>query len=127
VAELIAERYNSQLFRLYLVRLLLVSQNDHSYSASGLAKENCMKSNPWAIAALLVVLLLGIALGQHWDNRAMAQAPEAGNILRYQISAYAGPSDGGVHHGCYLVDTRTGQVWHTAAGVGRRDVSPAVQ
>ena len=86
-----------------------------------------MKSNPWTVVGLLVVLLLGIAIGQHWDNRAMAQAPEAESVLRYQISAYAGPSGrGSVQHGCYIVDTRTGQVWHTLAGGGRQDVSAAL-
>ena len=87
-----------------------------------------MKSNPWTIVGLLVVLLLGIAIGQQWDNRAMAQAPEPGNVLRYQISAYAGPAGSGdVHHGCYIVDTRTGQVWHVLAGGGRQEVSAALQ
>jgi hypothetical protein len=91
-------------------------------------KENLMKRNLWTIVGLLVVLLLGMAIGQHWDNRAMAQAPEAGSDLRYQISAYAGPVGGGnLQHGCYLVDTHTGQVWHVLAGVNRRDVSPAIR
>jgi hypothetical protein len=87
-----------------------------------------MKPNPWTIVSLLVVLLLGIAIGQHWDNRAQAQAPEASSVLRFQISAYGGPTaNGSVHHGCYLVDTRTGQVWHTSAGAGRQEVSPAMR
>ncbi len=85
-----------------------------------------MKPNPWTMVGLLVVLLVGIAIGQLWDNRAMAQAPEPGNVLRYQISAYAGQRDGDVHHGCYVVDTRTGQVWHVLAGGGRQEVSAAL-
>jgi hypothetical protein len=89
-----------------------------------------MKPNPWTIIGLLVVLILGIAIGQHWDNRAQAQEPNQVQlgVLRYQISAYGGPTaNGSVHHGCYVVDTRTGQVWHTSAGAGRQDVSPAVR
>ena len=75
-----------------------------------------MKPNSWTIVGLLVVLLVGIVFGQQWDNRAMAQAPDPGNVLRYQISAY----------GCYIVDTRTGQVWHVLAGGGRQEVSAAL-
>jgi hypothetical protein len=89
-----------------------------------------MKSNLWTIGGLLAVLLLGIAIGHHWDNRAQAQVPDKPqlSVLRYQISAYGGPTaNASVHHGCYLVDTRTGQVWHTLAGGKTQEVSPAMR
>jgi hypothetical protein len=35
---------------------------------------------------------------------------------RFQISAYGSATPGGVHHGCYIVDTQTGKVWHALSG-----------
>jgi hypothetical protein len=74
--------------------------------------------NRCTVATLFALLLIVIAVGHGWNNAAVAQAPAAaGSVLRYQISAYAGQTaGGGVHHGCYIVDTTTGQVWHTRAG-----------
>jgi hypothetical protein len=43
---------------------------------------------------------------------------QAASSPRYQISSYAGvvQGRGNVHHGCYVVDTTTGAVWHVAKG-----------
>ena len=35
---------------------------------------------------------------------------------RYQVSAYAGPKYQGMGHGCYVVDTVTGELWHVREG-----------
>jgi len=40
----------------------------------------------------------------------------AGAASRYQVSAYAGGVGEDVHHGCYIVDTRTGELWHARLG-----------
>lgn len=83
-----------------------------------------MVTKRWTFAVLLVGLLLGVVVGQNWDSFANAQAPAAAkSVLRYQISAYAGTTSGAVHHGCYIVDTTTGQVWHTRAGGTAEQVS----
>jgi hypothetical protein len=79
-------------------------------------------------ALLLVGVIVGwAASGVDWSREAIAQeknvdtfsdqesrerrfvAPVTG---RYEISAYGSPSG----HGCYRVDTVTGNVWHIANG-----------
>jgi hypothetical protein len=87
-----------------------------------------MKSQWQAVATLAVVVLLVIALGHLWNNSAQAQAGggAAATTPRYQISAYASPRSGGVvHHGCYIVDSTSGQIWHTRAGGEVEKVSEA--
>jgi len=46
-----------------------------------------------------------------------------GSAARYQISAYAGTTGEDVHHGCYIVDTRTGHLWHSRLGGAAEKVS----
>jgi hypothetical protein len=80
-------------------------------------------------AALAVVGLTVAAFAQiASDQPANPQPAVAGQVLRYQISAYAGPGGGGsVHHGCYIVDTATGEVWHTRTGGTAEKVSGRLQ
>ena len=40
---------------------------------------------------------------------------DQGKIGRFQASAYGSPNG----HGCYIVDTTTGETWHVASGEGR--------
>jgi hypothetical protein len=83
-----------------------------------------MKANFWVVAVLFGFLVLVLSIGNVWNNPVSAQAPGAGAVLRYQISAYGGTTpNGSVHHGCYIVDTTTGQVWHTRAGGAAERVS----
>jgi hypothetical protein len=42
---------------------------------------------------------------------------------RFQISAYGGKSPQGEFHGCYTVDTATGELWVTAGGQPAKRVS----
>jgi hypothetical protein len=74
-----------------------------------------MKSKTSILLCLVLVATIGIfavdALSA--QGEADATAPAA---ARYQISAYAGTTGGSVHHGCYVVDTATGQLWHAHAG-----------
>ena len=87
-----------------------------------------MKSNAWVITGLLFAIALAFGLGQTLVGNSRAAEPEESNsVLRYQISAYAGTNPGGVHHGCYIVDTTTGQVWHTGVGGALQKVSAAPQ
>ena len=85
--------------------------------------------NRWTVAALLALLLVVASVAHLWNDSAVAQAPAAAaSVGRYQISAYAGPSGGGgVHHGCYIVDTATGTVWHTRSGGTVEKVSDNLQ
>ena len=83
-----------------------------------------MKSNAWVMMGLLFAVALAFGLGQSLVGNSRAAEPEKLNsVLRYQISAYAGVTPGGVHHGCYIVDTTTGQVWHAPAGGAIEKVS----
>ena len=82
-----------------------------------------MKSARWT-AAVLLLLLFGASLGAMlFDNPAVAQTGSATSAGRYQISAYAGTTADGLGHGCYIVDTTTGQVWHTRLGGSAENVS----
>ncbi len=68
-------------------------------------------------AGLFAAFVLGLATANLGPSTAaVAQAP--GNAAgRYQVSAYGATTGGGsVSHGCYLVDTATGQVWYASLG-----------
>jgi hypothetical protein len=86
-----------------------------------------MKSNAWIIGGLLLALVLAFGLGQSFTGSSLADEPQQRTVARYQISAYAGTTGAGVGHGCYIVDTTTGQVWHTLAGGTIQKVSGAPQ
>jgi hypothetical protein len=69
-------------------------------------------------AFLLIVLGFGLAVTLR-DQDAMAQpVADGGAAGRFQISAFAGSSPQGVFHGCYVIDTTTGKVWHVRSGAG---------
>ena len=67
-----------------------------------------------AIAA--VGLILGYILGSIEIIRPAQAQPADRSPSKYQISAYAGQGGEGVHHGCYVLDTTTGAVWHVLKG-----------
>ena len=48
--------------------------------------------------------------------RADAQAPAPAGTPRYQATAYAGVTGGSVSHGCYIIDTVTGDIWQAQLG-----------
>ena len=71
----------------------------------------------------------GFLAGNLLQAPVVAQAPppaaQVQSPARFQISAFAGPGqNGNVFHGCYTVDTATGELWITIpdqpakAGVG---------
>lgn len=83
-----------------------------------------VKATTWVVPAALVIFFCGLALGvMFFGNPAVAQTGSTSAAGRYQISAYAGSTNAGVGHGCYLVDTATGQVWHTRLGGSAEKVS----
>jgi hypothetical protein len=83
-----------------------------------------MKSSRSIVAVVLVSLLLGAGLSALFSgNPVEAQTKDAVSEGRYQISAYAGATREGVHHGCYIVDRTTGDVWHTRSGGTAEKVS----
>jgi len=83
-----------------------------------------MKSISYGVVMLLVGAALGLVgakLGP--EPNAFAQLGPVAPSPRFQISAYAGQTAQGVHHGCYILDTVTGQVWHTRLGGSAEKVS----
>jgi hypothetical protein len=74
-----------------------------------------------SVALLACGLVVGVWLaGGVAETRATAQVLP-GNTPRYQISAWGmghpmlPPGAGRGERGCYIVDTVTGQLWHSAA------------
>jgi hypothetical protein len=70
-------------------------------------------------ATLLVIVCIVVGFGSATlvhDKSANAQPAADRGASRYQISAFAGTTPQGVFHGCYVLDTTTGQVWHVRAG-----------
>jgi hypothetical protein len=67
------------------------------------------------VAILCAVIGFGSAAIVH-DKSANAQPAADRSAFRYQVSAYAGTTAQGVFHGCYVLDTTTGKVWHVRAG-----------
>lgn len=89
-----------------------------------------MRSTYWALGIVLLAFGLGFLLGSGiMEKSAVAQGqPAPGPIPpRFQISAYAGPVGAhnvtNVSHGCYIIDTVTGEVWHTRYGGKAEKVS----
>jgi hypothetical protein len=77
------------------------------------------------------MLLLGAVLGVivsvgPGGRRADAQQP-APAAARYQVSAYAGPSGQGFGHGCYILDTVTGELWQAQQGGRLQKVSEKIR
>jgi hypothetical protein len=76
-----------------------------------------MKPSCRAIVLTLVCAALGFGLGDAMRARlAFAQPVAEGGAPRFQLSAFAGDTADGVHHGCYVIETTTGQVWHVGLG-----------
>jgi hypothetical protein len=73
-----------------------------------------------ATAALFVGFLLGTNVT---DRTAVAQPRQNFGNGRFQISAYADTVGDNVHHGCYVMDSATGQVWHVLLGGNPEKVS----
>jgi hypothetical protein len=77
--------------------------------------EKTMNKRNHFVAVALICLLLGFVMrdttGEHSAN---AAPPEATGKLvgRFQISAHGT----GTSYGCYLVDTATGDLWHSGSG-----------
>jgi hypothetical protein len=86
-----------------------------------------------AIALVLLAIVLGGAVASGLAGReahAQAQQPVQINPVdpaRFQISAYAGPTKDGHGHGCYIIDTSTGEVWHALYGGQLEKVSGKVR
>ena len=58
-----------------------------------------------------VMFAAGFAIATMCQTRATAQPMQGPVAGRFQISAFAGQSGGSVFHGCYRVDTATGELW----------------
>ena len=57
---------------------------------------------------------------------AVAQQDQAPAVHHYQVSAFAGQAQNGdMGHGCYTIDTDTGEVWMSLAGGVPQKVSEA--
>jgi hypothetical protein len=76
-----------------------------------------MKKNLWpalVIAGLAVGFVVG---GGNVGKVARGQTPQddaAGAIpFRFQLHAWAHGSDNQGRHGCYILDTATGELWHS--------------
>jgi hypothetical protein len=63
-----------------------------------------------------MAFLSAMAIGALLSGDPAAAQSGSGPMTRYQISSYSGPTPQGVHHGCYVVDTLTGQLWHARLG-----------
>lgn len=75
---------------------------------------------------LFVVLLCGVCLGSIINLRADAQIQTTNTFSRYQVSAWAvpgTPTSPEPKHGCYILDTSTGALWHRAAAGNPHTVS----
>jgi hypothetical protein len=83
-----------------------------------------MKSTTWTVTVAWAAFLCGLVLGAMlFGNSAIAQNDSARTSGPYQISAYAGTTPEGVNHGCYIVDSSTGQVWYARLGGAAEKVS----
>ena len=66
-----------------------------------------------------VLVLCGVALGALLASLApaVAQPERAAPPPRLQVSAFAGQAvNGDMVHGCYTIDTTTGETWMSLAG-----------
>jgi hypothetical protein len=73
------------------------------------------KSASLVVLGLFLGLIASALFGEH-QSAAAADPPLASQTPRYQVSAYAGPHGNGFGHGCYIIDTTTGEVWQTGQG-----------
>lgn len=71
-----------------------------------------------AACGMTIVLFVGVVVGGVFPPRLHSADPVAAPTpvpSRYQISAYSGHSQpgGSTLHGAYIIDTHTGDVYHT--------------
>lgn len=81
-----------------------------------------MKTSRWWVVVLAVGLLVGSFVGNSIQTPAVIAQGDANpmNPGRFQISAWGAAYPGGygtqkMDHGCYIVDTTTGALWHAAS------------
>jgi hypothetical protein len=76
-----------------------------------------MRLSNRAVIIPLVCVAFGFVLsGFAPEPHVIAQTETNRALSRFQISAFAGQAGEHVHHGCYVVDTTTGKVWHVRSG-----------
>jgi hypothetical protein len=69
------------------------------------------------VALTFLGVVLGVLITSSFGARqAVAQQPVSVPLGRFHVSAYAGPTKDGYGHGCYIIDSATGEVWHTLHG-----------
>jgi len=82
-----------------------------------------MKTNPWPALLLLLGLVFGYVVGGgNLERTARGQAATPGPVAatsplpfpRYMIQAWAYGQHPNGAHGCYVVDTATGELWHAS-------------
>lgn len=74
------------------------------------------------VIVLAVGVLAGLWAGSSAPQAAAQAAPEP--QARYQVSAYAAQQGAGTFgHGCYILDTTTGELWHARSGGKTEKVS----
>ena len=79
-----------------------------------------------ALHAVLVLSGAGLGLLLASLAPAVAQQDRAPAVHHYQVSAIAGQApNGDMVHGCYTIDTTTGEVWMSLAGGVPQKVSEA--
>jgi hypothetical protein len=89
-----------------------------------------MKITSGIALTLLGVLLGAITTSSLGVRQAEAQPPRPGQIevpSRFQVSAYAAHTVGGIGHGCYIIDSATGELWHARSGGQLEKVSAKIR
>lgn len=74
-----------------------------------------------SLISVAAVLAIGFFLGSSVGPNASAQVAPPSPPARFQISAYAYPgnqTNAAAKHGCYILDTVTGTLWHSGPDSG---------
>ncbi len=84
------------------------------------------------ITSGIALTLLGVLLGALMTSglgvrQADAQQAAQAAPSRFQVSAYAGPTKEGFGHGCYIIDSATGELWHAHYGGKLEKVSDKIR
>lgn len=81
-----------------------------------------------SFALIAIGLILGMIINSEYGVRqADAQPPAQVTRSTFQISAYAGPNGDGFGHGCYILDSGTGELWHARHGGSLEKVSDKIR
>ena len=76
-----------------------------------------MTSRFTVIVVAAAALCVGLILGRNVSEETAVAQPRIGlGNGTFQISAYASTVGDNVHHGCYVLDTSTGRVFHVLLG-----------